>query len=197
MHFFYLSVLVLLTSAWAATLQGRSGQPGFTPRPASHLHQRSNGLLDLPLRDLASALQRRPAPGMTREQARPPKPGASVGSGMPGKKLADCQCTDKRSMSCLNGKCLCGKDNDVVAKPAQAFTGTIAEGLQAAGPILNAVNGGMIEGVRMAMKLGSWLIPGLPAAAKATMKALDKAWPPASFGNEKADSIVSKINSVL
>ena len=90
----------------------------------------------------------------------------------------------------MNYKCYCGKDNAPIAAVENAFAEPVLKGMAKVGQELQKVVGGLEFAVKMALHLGSWLIPGL---GKSVAKALDQAIPLDKTGNAKADDIMQKI----
>ena len=85
------------------------------------------------------------------------------------------------------GRCLCGKDNKKVADIANAFSKPVLEGMKKFGEEAQKILGDIEAGLKMAIKLGTWVIPGLGPAAKTALKALDALLPPGQIqtGNKK------------
>jgi hypothetical protein len=71
---------------------------------------------------------------------------------------------------------------------------TTLKGVAEAGKEIQKVVGGLEMGIKLALQMGSWFIPGL---SKAAAKALSAAIPFDGTGNQKADDILKIINKVL
>ena len=116
------------------------------------------------------------------------------------KKVEDCKCAKgKYGTSCMNGKCLCGDANKQVADIATAFSKPVMEGIKKFGEEAQKILGDVEAALKMAIKLGTWLIPGLGPAAKAALKGLDAALPPGEIqtGNKKADEVLKIMGKVI
>ena len=79
------------------------------------------------------------------------------------------------------------------------FAKPVLEGLRIFGEEMQKILVDVEAGLKMVVKLGTWVIPGLGPAAKGAMKALDAALPPAEIktGDKKADQILSVLGKVL
>jgi hypothetical protein len=80
-----------------------------------------------------------------------------------------------------------------------AFAAPVLEGIKKFAEAAQKIVNGAEAALKMVIKLGSWFIPGMPAVAKAAMKALDAALPPGELktGNDKADKALAILGNIL
>ena len=107
--------------------------------------------------------------------------------------MVECGC-DKNLGSCLNGKCLCGAADAKITGITNAFAKPIFQGLKAAGEEMQKVFGNLVFGIKTALKLASWAIPGL---GKTASKALDAAIPLTGTGDPSVEKIEKIITDVM
>jgi len=114
------------------------------------------------------------------------------------KSWRDCKCQEKVpgsvGGSCANGVCKCGEADKTIQSTTKFFSKPIAEGMVEAGKVIQKVAGGVTFAIKMALKLGSWAIPGV---GKQVAKLLDKAIPLVETGNKDADNVLSKLQKYL
>ena len=117
------------------------------------------------------------------------------------KVLSDCKCPGKNpyGTGCLNGKCMCGDAMKQTAAIGNAFAAPVLEGMKKFGQAAQKILGNVEAALKMAIKIGSWVIPGLGPEVKAAMKALDAALPPGKIatGDVKADEVLNTINKII
>ena len=114
------------------------------------------------------------------------------------KKVADCKCAPSPyGESCFKNECFCGEKNKKIDSVNKGFAKPVMDAMVKVGKALEKVLGPMTLAIKSVIKLGTWLVPGLPVVAKGAAKLLDAAIPPVTLGDKKADEIVDIVNKVL
>ena len=99
----------------------------------------------------------------------------------------------------MNGRCLCGETNKQAYEFTNFFVGVTAEGLRRWGEEATKILGDVEAALKMAIKLGTWLIPGIGPEVSTALKGLDALLPPGEIqtGNPKADEALKILGKVI